>query len=167
MKKLILILLIGVGLFAQDIRCKDPSDTYSVREDLSDRVNYICKEDNIPADTTCKNVAGTYSIAATFDASHCGSTAFMPANAFTVYVTQQDCTITVTYEDHINPDTGSVDGATATFSGTSLIGDVTDIHYITVTKSGNTINGTGSSTLSGPNMAGCVITKSIAGKLVK
>ncbi len=151
--------------FIEERKCKDPSQTNPTRRDFSSRVDFLCKEYAKPVAKKCDNVAGTYSISAVFNSDHCGISN-TPMKTFTIYVTQQECTITVSYENAINPDTGWVDGDTATFSGTSLIGEITDIHSISVTKTGSSIVGNGTSTLSGASFEGCVIAKNITGTLV-
>ncbi len=152
---------------AEELRCKNPSDTNPVREDFNNRINFLCKEYETPVPkVSCEDISGTYSISAVFNSDHCGISN-TPSRSFTIYVTQKECVITVSYEDGINPDTGWVDGSTAVFSGTSLIGNITDIHSASVTKTGNSVVGNGTSTLSSPSFDGCIISKSITGTLVE
>jgi hypothetical protein len=138
-----------------------------IKEDFNERINFKCVENQATsADKACEDVSGTYSIIATFDASQCGLL-INPKNVFTVYVTQKDCNLTVSYENDINPDSGKVTGNMVTFGGISLIGDITDIHSFNVYKKGSLIDGTGFSTLSGSSISGCIITKTITGTLVQ
>ncbi len=154
--------------FAADQRCTDPDlRKKPVREDFNNRINFECEEyEEVKSEETCEDVSGTYSVFATFDSSHC-SMSFSPLKSFVIYVTQENCSITVSYESDINPDIGSVDGSTATFSGTSLVGNITDIHTTTVTKNGSSIVGSGSSTLSGPFIKECIVIKNFVGNLVQ
>jgi hypothetical protein len=140
LKLMSVLVLLVVNSYAGDQRCSDPaSRTKPIREDLSKRINFECEEYEEPKDkVSCDDFSGTYSIFATFDASHCGIRVDL-LKSFTVYVTQEECSITVSYESGLNPDVGSVEGSVATFSGTSLIGNITDIHTITATKTGKSI----------------------------
>ncbi len=162
-----ILLIFTSGVFAADLRCKDPaSRTKPVREDLNNRINFECEEyEEEKPQISCEDVSGTYAMFATFDSSQC-AISFSPLKSFVIYITQTGCSITVSYEDDLNPDIGNVEGSTATFSGTSLIGSITDIHTVSVTKEGSTVTGSGSSTISGPSIKGCVVAKSIVGNLV-